>query len=71
MSNEKYKQNQVVYFRLGEGKPEGFGKVTGVQGFVVIIQPDMAVPGYDYTHIYVVDSQIGEPPKEVEKEKVE
>lgn len=61
MSN-KYIQDQTVYFRLGDGKPEGFAKVTGHQGFVVILQPLEKLPNYDFTHVYVVDSQIGEPP---------
>lgn len=67
--SDKYEQNQKVYFRLGEGKPEGWGLVEGVQGFVVIVRPLFTIPDYKYSCIYVVDSQIGNPPAEVAEEK--
>jgi len=68
--SEKLKQNDKVYFRLGDGKPEGWGLVEGVQGFIVIIRPLFTIPDYKYNCIYVVDSQLGSPsPVEVKEEK--
>jgi hypothetical protein len=58
----KYTQNQRIYFSLGENKPQGWAIVCGVQGFVIILKPENEIEGYDYTHIYVIDSQIIEPP---------
>lgn len=59
------KQDQTVYFNLGENKPQGWAAVSGVQGFVVIIKPLEPLPDYPFTHLYVVDSQIVKPPNEV------
>ncbi len=58
----KYKLNDRVYFSLGEGKPKGWASVCGIQGFVIIIQPEELIKDYPFTHIYIVDSQIVEPP---------
>lgn len=62
--SEKYKLNDRVYFSLGENKPKGWASVCGVQGFVIIIKPEEQISDYSYTHIYVVDSQITDPPSE-------
>ena len=64
MSEQKYKLNDRVYFSLGENKPFGWAKICGVQGFVIIIEPEEQIKDYSYTHIYVIDSQIVDPPKE-------
>jgi hypothetical protein len=63
MSEEKYKLNDRVYFSLGENKPCGWATICGVQGFVIIIKPEEQIKDYPYTHLYIVDSQIIEPPK--------
>lgn len=60
------KQDQTVYFNLGENKPQGWATVSGVQGFVVIIKPFDPVPDYEYTHLYVIDTQIVSPPADVQ-----
>jgi hypothetical protein len=76
-ASEKFKQDNRVYFKLGEGKPGGWAKVCGVQGFVVIIQPEKSVMDfyeknkpYPYSHLYVIESQLSdtEPAEPVELE---
>ena len=62
--SDRYKLNDRVYFSLGENKPSGWAKICGVQGFVIIIEPEQPIKEYPYTHIYVVDSQIIEPPSQ-------
>ena len=61
--NTNYKQDQRVYFRVTEGK-EGWATIAGVQGFVIIIKPEKPIKNYQYSHIYVVDAQIVDPPQE-------
>jgi len=61
MANKEFKQGQRIYFDLGTDKPKGWAKVTGHQGFVIIIKPEKKIPNYDYTHIYIVDSQVTDP----------
>ena len=58
MSEQKYKQGDRIYFCLGKDKPTGYAKICGVQGFVVIIEPEQPIKDYAYSHIYVVDSQV-------------
>lgn len=62
MTNTKYTQGQRIYFKLGDTKPEGWAVVEGHQGFVIIIKPDDKLPNYEFTHMYIVDSQVVEPP---------
>ena len=61
MSEPKYKQGNRVYFNLGEGAPSGYAKVCGVMGPMIIVQPEEAIKGYAFSHIYVIDSQIVDP----------
>ena len=58
----KYKQNDRVYFEMGDKLPSGWGKVCGVVGPVVIIELEVPIKGYDFTHTYVLDAQIKEAP---------
>jgi len=62
--NEKYKQNDRVYFVMGEKLPFGWGKVCGSVGPVIIIELETPIAGYDYTHTYVLDTQIKPAPVE-------
>lgn len=75
----KFTQGQRVYFDLGDGKHEGWASVHGHQGFVIIIKPEKKIKGYDFSHMYIVDSQVStsppskkeEPKEEVKEEKKE
>ncbi len=49
---------------MGENKPQGWATVCGIQGFIVIIKPELPIEGYDFSHIYIIDSQIIAPPGE-------
>ena len=69
MTKPKYKQNDRVYFEMGDKLPTGWGKVTGVVGPVIIIELEKPIQGYTFTHTYVLDAQIKEPPKEVQPEQ--
>lgn len=60
----KYNQGEVVYFVMGEKLPTGYGKVCGSVGPVIIIELQQPIEGYPFTHTYVMDAQIQEPPKE-------
>jgi len=60
--NEKYKQNDRVYFEMGPQLPSGWGKVCGSVGPVLIIELETPITGYAYTHTYVLDAQIKTPP---------
>ena len=60
----KYNQDDKVYFSMGEGLPNGWGKVCGAVGPVIIVELEKTITGYPFTHTYVIDSQIKEPPKE-------
>jgi hypothetical protein len=60
--SKTYKQDERVYFRLADDKPEGWATVAGVQGFIVIIKPEQPIKDYPYTHLYVVETQIVDPP---------
>lgn len=66
---KKLKQNDRVYFKLGDDRPEGWAIVEGVMGWIVILKLEKPLKDYAYTHIYAVDSQIVEPPKEEETPK--
>ncbi len=56
--NEKYKQNERIYFEMGPQLPSGFGKVVGMVGPVIIVELETPITGYNYTHTYVLDSQV-------------
>lgn len=58
----KYKQDDRVYFDMGENLPKGFGFVNGVFGPIIILKVETAVKDYPFSHVYVTDSQITEPP---------
>jgi len=58
MTNSKYTQGQRVYFDLGENKPKGWATIEGHQGFVIIVKPEEPISNYDFTHIYIIDTQI-------------
>jgi len=64
MNETKYKQNDRVYFEMGGPLPSGWGKVCGSVGPVIIIELEVPIAGYEYTHTYVMDAQIKEPPVE-------
>lgn len=49
---------------MGEKLPSGWGKVCGAIGPVLIIELEIPIAGYDFTHTYVLDAQIKTPPKE-------
>lgn len=68
--SDKYKQDQVIYFKLKDELPAAAAKVCGVIGPIVIIQPIEPLQGYNYSHIYVIDSQIVDAPAEVAQEEV-
>jgi len=68
--SDKYKQSQVVYFKLKDEMPPAAAYVCGVIGPIVIIEPVNPIPGYDFSHIYVIDSQIVDAPAEVVQEEV-
>ena len=63
MIKYKYNQGDRVYFSLGESLPSGWGKICGIQGLVYIIELESAVNDYPFTHLYIVDNQVVEPPK--------
>lgn len=67
MTKSKYKQNDRVYFNMGEKLPVGWGKVVGMVGPVIIIELETPIEGYSFTHTYILDAQIKEPPKEPAK----
>lgn len=59
---KKHSQNERVYFSLGENAPSGWGKVCGQVGPVIIIELESPIQGYEFTHTYILDQQIVEPP---------
>lgn len=63
MKEKQYNQNDRVYFQLGENLPSGWGKIVGNQGLIYIIELEKLIPSYSFTHIYIIDNQIIEPPK--------
>lgn len=67
--SDKYKQDQVIYFKLKDEMPPTAAKVSGVIGPIVIIQPIDPIPGYSFSHIYVIDSQIMDAPTEVQEKE--
>lgn len=60
----KYNQGDRVYFSMGEGLPTGWGKVCGFVNPVVIVELEKPIANYAYTHIYILDKQIVDAPKE-------
>lgn len=66
MNEYKYIQDQRVYFKLelDDEKLEGWGTVCGQRGFVVIVKTEVPVKNYPFTHIYLINTQIVEPPSE-------
>lgn len=54
----KFKQNEKVTFNLNEKVANQTGKVCGVIGPVIIVELDNKLDGYDFSHIYIVESQI-------------
>ena len=62
MKEYKHKQNDKVYFDLGDGHIKGWGFVDGIMGLIYIIRLETPIPDYPFTHIYLVDTQIVEPP---------
>jgi hypothetical protein len=62
MKEYKFKLDQRVYFKLGENLPFGWAHVSGAFGFVIIIEPEIPIKDYPFTHIYLIDTQIVEPP---------
>jgi hypothetical protein len=72
ISMAKFTQGQRVYFDLGNGQHEGWATVHGHQGFVIIIKPEKKIKGYDFSHMYIVDSQVStSPPTKKEDAKKE
>ena len=62
----KYKQGDRVFFTLSADR-NGWGKVCGLVGPVIIIELEQPLEKYDFTHIYVLDTQIsGEPHDPIE-----
>lgn len=62
----KRKQDERVYFKIQSGGPEGWATVAGDYDLIVIIKPDVQIG--NYSHIYVTNAQIVDPP---DKKKVE
>lgn len=52
---------------MGEKLPVGWGKVVGMVGPVIIIELETPIEGYSFTHTYILNAQIKEPPKEPAK----
>ena len=69
MTKPQYKQGDRVYFDMGEKLPTGWGKVAGVVGPVIIIELEVPIKGYSFTHTYILDAQIKTPPKEAQAEQ--
>ncbi len=67
--SKTYKQDERVYFRLADDKPEGWATVAGVQGFIIIIKPEQPIKDYPYTHLYVVETQIADPSEVIDPVK--
>lgn len=61
----KYSQGDRVHFSMGDGLPNGWGKVCGIVGPVIVVELEQAIAGYPFTHTYVIDSQISTDSKEV------
>lgn len=55
---KELKQNDEVTFNLNEVSTDIKGKVCGKVGPIIIVELIDKLKGYDYTHIYIVDSQI-------------
>jgi hypothetical protein len=54
----KRNQGDKVTFNLSEKVIGLTGKVSGVMGPIIIVNLDMPIKDYPYTHIYIVDAQI-------------
>lgn len=57
----KYVQGQRIYFNMGPGLPCGYGKICGVVGPVIVVELELPIKDYPFTHFYILDSQITEP----------
>jgi len=57
---KELKQNDKVKFDLNEKVVGLTGKICGKVGPVVIVELDAPMGGYEFTHIYVLDTQIKE-----------
>ena len=62
MSEYKYNKGDRVYFSMGEGLPSGWAKIAGIQGLIYIVEVEEPIKGYPFTHIYIVDNQVVDPP---------
>jgi hypothetical protein len=54
----KLKQGQEVTFDLNEKVRGLTGKICGVIGPIIIVELKETLKGYNYTHIYILESQI-------------
>ena len=61
--NENLKQGDSVTFNLNETITGLTGKICGKLGPIFIVELDKPLKGYEFTHIYITDLQIVEPPK--------
>ena len=61
MSDTKRKQDERVYFKIQAGGPEGWASVAGDYDLIVILKPEVQIG--NYSHIYVTNTQIVDPPK--------
>ena len=57
-TNVRRNQGDKVTFNLNEHIIGLTGKVAGVLGPVIIVELDMSLKDYPYSHIYVIDTQI-------------
>ena len=57
---KELKQNDKVKFDLNEKVVGLTGKICGKVGPVVIVELDKAMTGYEFTHIYILDTQVKE-----------
>lgn len=59
--NETIKQGDSVKFNLNETIKDLTGKICGKLGPIIIVELDVPLKGYEFSHIYIVDSQIVKP----------
>jgi len=64
MEKTKYKQGDSLTFNLNETVKDLTGKVCGKVGPMIIVELSEPLKGYEFSHIYILESQISEPKME-------
>lgn len=61
----KYTQGQRIYFNMGPKLPCGYGKVCGVVGPIIIVELELPIENYPFTHFYIIENQISSDPTDI------